>query len=294
MTEARKTFSTFTSIILFALLVITWSSGFVGIRFASENAPIALVLFWRNFVAGILLLPFAVFWGPKISATAFLHQVGMGIAGMFLYLASFSIAIAYRVPTGLVALIADLVPLAIAVLSQPILGQRLTVRQWIGTGIGVAGIVFVSMDSLSFGHAPLLAYFIPVAGMVLFATMTVMQKRLKAIATPIHQSLAIQCLTASYFFAPWALSEGSILPPEGYHFLIGIVWLVGLTTYLGYGVYYVLLRHYPPARVSSAVYLSPPMTMVWAWAMFNEPLSIAMAIGTAITFVGVVLASSPG
>lgn len=292
MIKAKKSFSKFTFIIFSAVLVIGWSSGFVGIRFANESAPVSLVLFWRNLVAGIILFPFAILIGPRITLTAFVHQVVLGIAGMFLYLASFAIAIAYRVPTGLVALIADLVPLAIAALSQPILGQPLTVKQWVGTAIALAGVVFVSVDSLTLGHAPLLAYFIPVTGMLLFATMTVLQKRLKAIATPIHQSLAIQCLTASCFFAPWAWHDGAILPPANMNFIIGIAWLVVLATYVCYGVYYILLRHYPPARVSSAVYLSPPMTMIWAWAMFGEPLSVNMAIGTAITFFGVIIASS--
>jgi drug/metabolite transporter (DMT)-like permease len=292
MVETKKSFSKFIFICLSAALVIGWSSGFVGIRYANESAPVSLILFWRNLVAGMILLPFAIFIGPRITLTAFVHQVVLGIAGMFLYLASFAIAIAYRVPTGLVALIADLVPLAIAALSQPIMGQPLTLKQWMGTAIGVGGVVIVSIDSITLGHAPMLAYFIPVAGMFLFATMTVLQKRLKAIATPIHQSLAIQCLTASCFFVPWAWHDGTILPPADIKFLIGIAWLVVLATYVCYGVYYILLRNYPPARISSVVYLSPPMTMIWGWAMFNEPLSVNMAIGTAITFAGVIFASS--
>ncbi len=273
MIEAKKPFSNITFVILSAVLVIGWSSGFVGIRYANESAPVSLVLLWRNLVAGIILLPFAIFLGPRITLTSFAHQVFLGIAGMFLYLASFAIAIAYRVPTGLVALIADLVPLAIAALSQPILGHPLTLKQWAGTSVAVAGVIFVSIDSLTLGRAPLFAYFIPVAGMLLFATITVLQKRLKAIATPIHQSLAIQCLTACCFFAVWAWHDGTIMPPTNMNFFIGIAWLVGLATYVCYVVYYTLLRHYPPARVSSAVFLSPPMTMIWAWGMFGEPLA---------------------
>ena len=292
MTFNYKPFSLPIFVVLSTVLVISWSSGFVGIRFASEHAPISVVLFWRNLIAGLGLLPFVFFRGPKIALTEFYHQVAIGFAGMFLYLASFATAIAYRVPTGLVALIADLVPLAIAALSQPLLKHRLTTKQWIGTGIGVSGVIFVSGNSISVGHAPLFAYLIPVAGMVLFATITVMQKRVKAIAAPIYQSLAIQCLTASLFFAPWAASEGSFIPVDYSHFFFGIAWLVILATYTCYSVYYILLRHYPPASVSSIVFLSPPMTMIWAWAMFDEPLSLIMVLGTLITLFGVILALS--
>ncbi len=50
-----------------------------------------------------------------------------------------------------------------------------------------------------------------------------------------------------------------------------------------------------PARISSVVYLSPPVTMIWAWAMFGEPLTLMMFAGLAVTFAGVWLASfKPG
>jgi drug/metabolite transporter (DMT)-like permease len=51
------------------------------------------------------------------------------------------------------------------------------------------------------------------------------------------------------------------------------------------------LRLYTAAQVSSAIYLSPPVTMLWAWLMFAEPLSTAMFLGLAVTLFGVWLTS---
>ena len=42
------------------LLVVGWSSGFVGIRYASEETSVLLVLFWRTLLSGLILLPFAL------------------------------------------------------------------------------------------------------------------------------------------------------------------------------------------------------------------------------------------
>lgn len=275
--------------VLAALLVVTWSSGFVGIRYASEHAPVVLVLFWRTLVSGLVLVPFAL-RGPRISRGALLAQIGYGVGGMFLYLGGFAFAIGARVPTGLVALIADLVPLAIAVLSQPVLGQRLSGRQWAGTAVGVAGVLVVSADSLTLGTAPLWAYALPVAAMLTFAAMTVVQKRVGAFEMPILQCLCIQCLTAAVCFA--AVSGGDLVPPMDLRFLFGVGWLVLVATFVCYSVYYLCLRIYPAAQVASAVYLSPPVTMIWAWAMFGEPLTAIMFAGLAVTFAGVWLASS--
>lgn len=274
------------------VLVVTWSSGFVGFRMATETAPTLLVLFWRNLLSGLILLPFALLIGPRISARALKEQAIYGVLGMFLYLASFALAIGQRVPTGLVALISDLVPLAIAALSQPVLGHRLTRRQWLGTGIGALGVAIVSAGSVTIGHAPLWAYLLPVAGMIVFAGVTVTQKKLGSVHLPVHQSLAIQCLTAAACFGTVQGLVGPLAPPLDRPFLTGIVWLVLSATLICYSVYYLALRLYPAAKVAAAVYLSPPVTMIWAWALFGERLGPTLFAGLGVTFLGVWLATA--
>ncbi len=100
--------------VLAMLLIIGWSSGFVGIRYANEEAGIAVLLFWRTLLSGLILLPFALFIGPRMHPKAVLPQMAFGVMAVFIYLGGFALAIGQRVPTGLVALISDLVPLAIA------------------------------------------------------------------------------------------------------------------------------------------------------------------------------------
>ena len=43
----------------------------------------------------------------------------------------------------------------------------------------------------------------------------------------------------------------------------------------------------PAAKVSAAIYLSPPVTMLWAWALFDEPLTAIMFMGLVVTLAGV-------
>ncbi|MEI9411707.1 DMT family transporter [Mesorhizobium salmacidum] len=277
-----------------AALVVSWSSGFVGIRYASESADVMLVLFWRTLMSGLILLPFALMIGPRIGARALMRQMAFGVAMMFLYLGGFALAIGQRVPTGLVALISDLVPLAIAALSQPILGHRLTSRQWTGTALGALGVLIVSLNSLSFGTAPGWAYMVTIASMMVFALATVLQKRMGTIDMPIHQGLCIQCLTAAMLFAACAGWNGGLMPPLDGRFGFGIAWLVLFSTFFCYGVYYVSLRLHSAAQVSSVIYLSPPVTMLWAWLLFGEPLSAAMFLGLAVTLFGVWLTSPRG
>lgn len=277
--------------LLAGLLIVSWSSGFIGIRYASQEASVMLVLFWRTLLSGLILLPFALAIGPRIRLRAIAQQMLFGVMSVFLYLGGFALAIEQRVPTGLVALISDLLPLAIAALSQPVLGERLSRRQWQGTAIAVAGVLIVSVDSLSFGAAPVWAYGVTVGSMLVFAFASVLHKRQRTGHMPVHQSLCIHTLTASVLFGACAMMQGNLAPPLTLSFAIGIIWLVLIATFVAYSVYYVSLRLFPVAQVSAAIYLSPPVTMLWAWALFSEPLTMTMFAGLAATLVGVWLTS---
>ena len=101
--------------LLATALVACWSSGFVGIRFTTDAASVPQILFGRSILSGLLLLPVALLTGPRLTSRAVLEQGVYAFLGMFCYLGGFAIAIGEGVPTGLVALMADLVPLGIAV-----------------------------------------------------------------------------------------------------------------------------------------------------------------------------------
>jgi len=295
--RANRLLAVLLLVLVEAALVISWSAGFVGIRFAIDHAPIFLILLWRSLVSGLLLLPFALAIGPKIRLKDAAPQVVFGALAMSGYLAGFALAISHGVPTGLVALIADMLPLAVAILSWPVLGQALTARQWLGSFIGLAGVLIASGWSVDLGDVPLWAYGLPVLGTLSLALATLLQKRSPAGAMPVHQSLCIQCLSAAAIFALFAWHEGSVVPVLDPGFVGGILWLVFVATFGAWSLYYLALKKSSPARVTAILYLSPPVTMIWAWIMFSEALSWSMAGGLVVSLLGIVIvakAQKPG
>ena len=67
---------------------------------------------------------------------------------------------------------------------------------------------------------------------------------------------------------------------------MSVLW-TSVSTVGGYGLYWMCLRRATPTRVASVLYLSPPLTLLLAWAMFDEPLSWLMALGMAVSGVGI-------
>lgn len=274
--------------LLEAALILTWSSGFVGARFSLDYAPPLLVVFWRCVVVTLILFPFVVKQLRQASFAVLLKNAGIGLLAMAGYLAGVVQGIALGVPAGLAALFADLLPLGIALLAAIFLGQRMAWPVWAGLVIGLVGVMLLTHGALAWGSAPLWAYGLPLLGMLSLAVATLWQKHLKASESlGLLPNLWLQCGVSSVAFAIVEGAQGSLMPIPSSGFALSVLWTVGLSTLGGYGLYWICLRRATATRVASVLYLSPPVTMLWAWAMFDEPLSWQMIAGMAVSGIGI-------
>jgi drug/metabolite transporter (DMT)-like permease len=276
--------------VLETLMILAWSSGFVGMRFSIDHAPVFLVMFWRCVVVGAVLLPCVAGELRRTPIAVSLQQGGIGVLAIAAYLAGVSRGIELGVPAGIAALIADLLPMGTALLAAVVLRERLSRRVWLGLAIGLGGVLLVTHDALAIGRAPFWAYSMPLAGMLALAVATLWQQRSAASRSlsPLT-SLWLQCVASGPVFAALQGGRGSLLPMASAGFAASVAWSAGLSTLGGYGLYWLCLRRATPTHVASVLYLSPAVTMLWAWAMFDEPLSWVMLAGTAVSGAGILL-----
>ncbi|QEI06615.1 DMT family transporter [Pigmentiphaga aceris] len=275
-------------IVLEAALVIAWSSGFIGARFSIDHAPIFLVAFWRCVVVALLLLPWVAAELQRTRPAVLLRHAGIGVLAIAGYLAGIGKSIEYGVSAGLTALIADLLPIGTAVLATLVLGQRLGLRTWLGLFVGLAGVLLVTKDALAWSDAPLWAYSLPLLGMLSLALATLWQKRTEAGGVlGLLPNLCLQCAVSALVFAVVAGMEGSLLPVASTGFAVSVLWTALLPMLGGYALYWICLQRSSPTRVASVLYLSPAVTLLWAWAMFDEPLSWLMLVGTVVSGAGI-------
>lgn len=274
--------------LLEAGLVLSWSSGFVGARFSLDYAPAFLVVFWRCVLVTLLLTPMAWRGLRRASPAALLHNAGIGLLAMAGYLCGVVGGIALGVPAGLAALVADLLPVGVALLSVVLLHQRLPGQAWAGLAIGSLGVLLVTHGALSLGHAPLWAYGLPLLGMLSLAFATLWQQRLgEGTALGPWVNLWLQCAVSAIAFALVQGAQGSLAPLPTAGFAMSVLWTAALSTLGGYGLYWVCLARAGHTRVASVLFLSPGVTLFWGWCMFGEPLSWGMLAGTAVSAAGI-------
>lgn len=272
-----------------AVLVVCWSSGFIGATLGTRSAPVETVLAWRTLVSAIVLGAWALARGERVGPAAVARQAALGLLVQVLYLGGVFAATGAGVPAGTSALIAAVQPLLVAALAGPLLGERTTRRQQVGLVVGAVGVAVVVSGDLSAGTAPPWAYLLPVGALVALSAGTLLERRWSP-AQSLVASLALQSSVAAVAFCAVAALQGHLAPPRAGGFWLSIAWLVGLSAVGGYGAYLFVVRRSGPTRASTLLYLTPPTTAVWAWLLFGQAPHLAAAPGIVICGAGVALA----
>jgi len=110
---------------------------------------------------------------------------------------------------------------------------------------------------------------LPVASMLVLSVGTLLTRRAGTTESP-PESLTIQSVTTAALFSAVAAVGGRLVPPADPGFWWSVAWVVGLSTFGGYGVHLFVVRRSGPTRASTLLYLTPPTTMIWAYLIVDR------------------------
>lgn len=272
-------------------LVVMWSSGFVGAELGTRHAPVDTLLMWRFTVAAALLGgAWLALRRRRLPARAVAEQSLIGVLSQGCYVGPIVWAVGLGVPSGTCALIAALQPLAAGALAGRLLGERVTARQWWGLGVGLVGVALVVRGDLSGATAPAWAYALPFAGMAALLAASFLERRARAPLSP-TDALPLHCATSALLFSAVAGGAGHAEAPATGAFWVAVGWVVLLSTLGGYGFYWLSLRRDGITRTSALIYLTPPTTALWAYAMWGTRPAALGLVGMAVCVAGVAAAT---
>jgi drug/metabolite transporter (DMT)-like permease len=275
---------------LAAALVVLWSSGFVGARLGTATASATTLLAWRFLGAAAVVGLVVAVRRPHIPRGELGRHAVLGLLIQVAYLEGVVTVIELGVPAGTAALVAATQPLLIAAAGS----ERTSGRQRWGLAVGLAGVGLVVAGDLGPGTAPPWAFLLPAAGTVALAAGTLLERRWRLDTAPVD-GFAVQTAAAAVVVLAVATVTGDVRPPADPTFWWAVVWTVVLSSLGGYGSYLLVLRRSGAMRASVLLYLTPPVTALWVWAMFGQapgPLALPGALVTA-TGAALVLRSSP-
>jgi drug/metabolite transporter (DMT)-like permease len=273
------------------LFVFLWSTGFIGSRLGTPHAEPFTFLAWRFAIACTLLAAVALATRARWPRTPreILHIAVAGLLVHGAYLSGVFCGIARGIPLGVVALITGLQPVVTAVLAGPLLGERLAARQWAGIALGFAGVLLVIAGKLG-GHASAdpIAYAWALVALAGITLGTLYQKRHLG-GMPMLTGGLVQYTAAGLVVAPAAWATETMTVHWTPQFLFAIGWLVLVLSVGAIGLLFAMIRHGEASRVASLFFLTPPVTAVMAFLLFDEALSLIAIAGLAVSAAGVAL-----
>jgi drug/metabolite transporter (DMT)-like permease len=272
------------------LFVLLWSTGFIGAKYGLPYVePLTFLLLRLGLVAVVLALVALASrapW-PKDWATAGrIALAGLLVHGV--YLAGIFIAMAQGLPAGVTALVVGIQPLLTAALSGPLLGERVTGRQWAGLLLGLAGVGLVVREKLAIDAAHLVPLGYALVALVGITLGTLYQKRHGG-GMDLRSGTAIQYGATALALAVAApLTETMRIEWTG-EFVFALLWLCFVLSVGAIFLLFALIRRGAAAKVASLFYLTPPVTALIAWILFGEKMGIVALAGMAVAVCGVAL-----
>lgn len=273
-----------------AIFVVLWSTGFVGAKYGLPYAEPFTFLLWRFVIVALLLLVAAFALRAPWPATRaeFGHIAVAGVLVHAGYLGGVFSAIHQGVSAGEVALIAGLQPVLTAAVAGPVLGERVSARQWAGFVLGFLGVALVVSNRLAPGHAGTVGYLAAFLALAGITAGTLYQKRFCS-HMDLRSGAVIQFSASAVLMAVLAsLTESMVVNWSG-EFIFSLAWLVLVLSLGAISLLYLLIRHGEAARVTSMFYLVPPVTALMAYALFGERLGVAALVGMGLVVTGVAL-----
>jgi drug/metabolite transporter (DMT)-like permease len=273
------------------IFVIIWSSGFVVAKYAFRNSDVIFFLSIRLLIAAAILALITKALGQSLRLTRkdFLASLAIGVALHAFYLGGVWQAIAEGSPAGIASVITSLQPVLVSLIAIRLLGERLTRNQFIGLFLGLLGVFMVLAPAFSkAGEMTVIALVLLIFALSGSTSATLMQKKIGH-SIPLLAGTTYQFLIAGVILGAYSLTTGKITMVWNLESTLAMAWAVIVTSLVAILMLLWMLTRGSAARVSSLLYLVPPMTAIQALVLFGEKLNPQAIIGIAMTALGVAL-----
>ncbi|MBZ9712605.1 drug/metabolite exporter YedA [Deinococcus multiflagellatus] len=269
------------------LVYVVWGSTYFGIKVAIETLPPLGMLAARFVVAGALLLavlrwrgapwPTAREWGASALVGTLLLGGGTGLVTLAERDASSSVA----------AMIIAVSPLFAALFGR-LWGERTGGREWLGIGVGLAGIALLNVGEL---RATPLAALLLILAPICWTFGSQWSRRL-----PLPAGLmgsAAEMLTGGAVLLALSVLLGERWGTPSAASLWALLYLTVFGSLVAYSAYMYLVAHTRPALATSYAYVNPVVAVLLGVGFGGERLGALGWVALGVILAGVLLVAWP-
>jgi len=273
--------------VLALVVAVCWAVNFVVIDIGLESFPPLLFAALRF---GLTAFP-AILFVPRPDV----RWQAVVAVGLFICVGQFGVlfvAMSTGLPAGLASVIAPLQPVFTIPLAAIALGERPTPRQVAGVSVAVAGI-----GAIAAGRAhgvPLQAVALGIASAASWGCGNVVTRAVgskRPFSLLVWSSVVgpVPLLGLSLIFEGTARWQSAAASMDGAG-IAALGFVVIVSTFFGYGVWYRLMSRHPASTVAPFTLLVPVVGILSAWLVRGEHPTWGELLGSLIVLVGLALA----
>jgi drug/metabolite transporter (DMT)-like permease len=274
------------SLLAAVVTVFLWASAFVAIRSAGAHySPGALAL-GRLLAGSVVLVAFLVLRGegwPRRAAWP-----GIAISGL-LWFGAYMVVLNWgeqEVDAGTAAMVVNVGPVLIALLSGWLLGEGFTPRVLAGIGVSFTGAVVVGLSMAGDGHASVLGVLLCVVAAITYAIGVVAQKPALCHGSAL-QVTTFGCLVGMVACLPFAgqlLAQVSTAPVSA---TLNVLYLGVFPTGLAFTTWAYALARTSASQMGATTYAVPALVVLMSWLVLGELPGWVTFLGGALCLAGV-------
>jgi len=284
-------------LLAFASVYLFWGSTYAGIHIAGEHLSAPVVSAARCVLAAIMIAGLALLAGKslRVAQGEFWKLALIGV--LFMSFNNTALTWAEQmVPSGFASLVVATIPIMIAVMETVLpKGERLNLRGWAGTLLGVAGMCLLVWPSihhrtnLSSGERPVLGVIVLLFAAFSWSLGSVMSRRFN-FKTDTFVATGWQLAAAGVFNTVFAFFVGgfrsSVWTFSG---TAAVVYLAVCGSLFGFVAFTYLLKNVAVTKIAPYAFVNPVIAVLLGALLFHERLVSEEFAGMAIIVCGVAM-----
>ena len=273
------------------IFILLWSSAFITTKPIIDNSDPFSALAFRFFIVACGFFIFSIFTNKKIliNKRNFLESFFSGVLFHGLYLGGVFFSISRGMPTAIAALIVTLQPILTNALSGPILGEKVTYKQWSGVILGFIGATLVLGIDIG-SEIPIIGLVATLIALSAITISTIWQKKLSN-NLPLSVSNTYQATGGFIFHLLIVIFFANPEIQFTKTFVIAMSHQIFLVSFGAFTILMFLIKHNSASKTVSIFFLIPPTSALMAWFFLGETFTAWDLLGFIITSIGVFIAT---
>ncbi|WP_085899758.1 DMT family transporter [Kiloniella majae] len=269
-----------------------WAGGYgiakVGLQYAE---PMTLLSMRFSFVV-ILLIPFYFFFKPSLPQRMadWLHLVVVGVLVQAVYFGFCWWAFRSGVSAGVLAIFMSLQPILVAILAPKLAQEKVSWLRWLGLLLGLTGVLIVIIARSDIEPPTLIGVSFSILGLLGITSGVLYEKRFGGGYHPIVANM-VQYAAGFAVVAPIALTFETMQVNWTVEFFAALGYLAIGNSILAMSLLLAMIRAGEVSRVSSLMFLVPPLAALFGWVLLDEEMPLFAWAGMAVAAIGVLIVS---